>query len=489
MRFYKSVLMLATFIPGAAFAAADGGTALTIYNQNLALVKKTADFEFKPGINEIVFDEAARQMRPESAFIYGEGVKILEQNYDYAGINYINLLNANEGKKVLTVRVNPATGENIFERAELLTAEGGMPVLKFDYGIEANFPGRVVFDNIEAGMSGTPVFKAKAEADKAGKKTLHLAYLTSGLSWEADYVVRVNDDDKLFILGRAKITNNSGSDYDNVAVSLMAGEVNAVQAVMPRFYAKTALMNAMARGDTDAMESEAVIEAPTDVNGYYVYDVPQAATLKDGQMKQVSFVTAGDVKYRKRGEIISPLQFGNVRGSFKDVHPSVIYNFENTAENGLGMPLPAGKISFYDFDGKGVLQFVGENRIDNKATGQRLTVNVGKFFDVYAEGTISAGKEKGTRTLKQKTGNGCAVYEQAYTYELKFKVANTSAKERGIVLKQRLPGQSEIVKESLKGEEGDGNEYLWRFSVAPGSEKEVTAEVLRKVETRDCNIF
>ena len=67
----------------------------------------------------------ARQMRPESAFIFGDGVKILEQNYDYAGVNYMNMLSAFVGKEVKTVRTNPATGENIYENVTDIVEKSG----------------------------------------------------------------------------------------------------------------------------------------------------------------------------------------------------------------------------------------------------------------------------------------------------------------------------------------------------------------------------
>ena len=142
-------------------------TEITIYNQDLALIKKRQQVKLNKGINEVVFDEVARQMRPESAFIFGDGVKILEQNYDYAGVNYMNMLSAFVGKEVKTVRINPATGENIYEKAILLAADGMSPVLKFDYGIETNFPGRVLFDKVPLGLNSTPVLKAGEETAEA----------------------------------------------------------------------------------------------------------------------------------------------------------------------------------------------------------------------------------------------------------------------------------------------------------------------------------
>lgn len=281
-------------------AAGAPATEITIYNQDLALIKKRQQVKLNKGVNEVVFDEVARQMRPESAFIFGDGVKILEQNYDYAGVNYMNMLSAFVGKEVKTVRTNPATGENIYEKAILLAADGMSPVLKFDYGIETNFPGRVLFDKVPLGLNSTPVLKARAETAEAGEKELRLAYLTSGFSWEANYVAKVNDEKTLELLGRVSLSNSSGSAYDNVSVNLIAGDVNTVGAVLqPRMF-KRAMVNTMALGAAmDMAESAPVISAPQNLNGYYIYKIPQPTSLKDGQIKQVSFVNAPAVKYKK----------------------------------------------------------------------------------------------------------------------------------------------------------------------------------------------
>lgn len=68
------------------------------------------------------------------------------------------------------MRTNPATGENIYEKAILLAADGMSPVLKFDYGIETNFPGRVLFDKVPLGLNSTPVLKPGQKRRKREKK-------------------------------------------------------------------------------------------------------------------------------------------------------------------------------------------------------------------------------------------------------------------------------------------------------------------------------
>ena len=467
------------------WAAVNTSTEITIYNQDLALIKKSQSVPLKKGVNEIVFDEVARQMRPESAFIFGDGIKILEQNYDYAGVNYMNMLNANVGKEVKTVRANPSTGQNVYEKAILIAVDGATPVLQFDYGIETNFPGRVLFDKVPLGLNSTPVLKAKAEVQEDGDKPLYLAYLTSGFSWEANYVAKVNDDKTLELLGRVSLNNNSGSAYDNVKVNLIAGDVNTVsRVVMPRMMLMKST-NAMA----DSFAESAVVAAPEALGGYYMYQIPQPTSLKDGQIKQVSFVSAPKVTYLKEGTVFSTLSFGANKTSFENVNPSLICSFENIAGDGLGIPLPKGKISFYDYDKNGALQFVGEGTIDNKAEGQKIELKLGKFFDIYAEGNVADIQKINERKYKKSTTDTCVTVEQTNLYEVVYKVTNKAKFEANLILKQPMPSDAKIISESLKGEDGKGNLRVWKFKVAPGATQEIKVSLQSKFEQRDCGLI
>ena len=487
MKISAALLLTATFLAGNAQAAE---TEITVYNQNLALIKKNQTLNLNQGINEIVFDEVAQQLQPESAFIYGNGVRVLEQNYDYAGINYATMLNAVVGKKVKTVRQNPATGENIFEEAELIAADGQFPVLKFDYGIETNFPGRVLFENVPQELNSTPVLMAKIEAASSGKTDLGLAYLATGFSWDANYVARVNDDKTLSLLGRASISNNSGSGYDGATVNLIAGDVNKVyEQMQPRMFkgVRANLMYATANG-MDSFEEKAVIDAPSNLDGYYVYKVPGKTTLKNGQIKQVSFISAPEVKYEKEGVITSSLYFGADKNPpYKDVHPDVFYRFTNDKSEGLGMPLVRGKVSFYAPDDNGALQFIGENVIDHKAEGQKVSLQIGKSFDVYGHGVTTEIRKVDEVKYKKNPKQDCPTTATTYRYNVTYTTVNKGKNVAHIILKQALPFKAKIITESYKGQSGDGNVYEWHFSISAGQEFKINAEVENVIEKYGCD--
>ena len=484
---YSVMMMAAVSLFALETVAAE--TEISIYNQDLALIKKNQSVNLNQGVNEVVFDEVAQEFKPESAFVYGQGIRVLEQNYDYAGINYMTMLNANVGKVVKTVRQNPSTGANIYEKALLVAVDGATPVLKFDYGIETAFNGRVIFDEIPPELNSTPVLMAKVETMAAGDKNLNLAYLTGGFSWKANYVAKVNDEKTLSLLGRAAVTNNSGSGYENISVNLIAGEVNTVREYMARPMMKALSMsNRMVEGIEDSFAGAPMMEAPVSLDSYYVYKIPAKTSLKNGQMKMVSFLNAPKVDYKKENIISSSLYFNTGRSSYKDVHPIINYQFINEKNIGLGMPLPQGKISFYAYDDNGALQFIGENNIANTAEGQKVKVTIGKSFDIYADGAIEDIKSVNTSKYKLVAQQKCPTLATTYQYDVVYHVTNKGKHDADIVLKQPLNGKARIISESLKGQNGEGNSYEWRFELANGESQEIKVKVENVIEQTRCDL-
>ena len=186
---------------------------ISVYNRSLALVKDVRKVSLDSGENNIAFEGVAANIKP--------------QNYDYDLLNAENLAAKSVGETVKTVVTNPSNGENVFDKAEIISAGYGRPVLKFNYGVDPDFPGRLVYDKIPSGLRNKPTLVAKLISDKAENKDVSLAYLTNGISWKTNYVVNVADLNKLNMTGWVTINNESGVDYNNARVQLIAGDVNA----------------------------------------------------------------------------------------------------------------------------------------------------------------------------------------------------------------------------------------------------------------------
>ena len=101
---------------------------LSIYNNNLAFVRDTRRADLQKGANRLAFVGVSSQIRPETAMLWGGGIQVIEQNYNYNLINPLNILEGYVGKTVKTALYNEKTGETVYDQAEVLDASMGKPV-------------------------------------------------------------------------------------------------------------------------------------------------------------------------------------------------------------------------------------------------------------------------------------------------------------------------------------------------------------------------
>ena len=337
--YVKILLALGLLLPSSGSLAADKeiildkdksvDMAISIYNNSLGFVRDTREVMLEKGNNSVAFVGVADQIKPETAMLSGSGITVTEQNYNYNLLTPYNILNESVGQTVKTALYNEQTGQTVFNSAKIIDSNNGRPILQFDYGIETDFPGRIVYEKLPENLTARPTLDISLNNKTAGSKRLELAYLTSGISWKADYVAEVNGSNTLALNGWITLNNQSGTTYENAAVQLIAGSVNEVQPpVMPRMYglAMKAAVNDMAVAESAAAGASS--EAFAD---YYLYTLPARTTIKDNQSKQVSLFTKEKVRFVREYKLVSPLYAGlNMReNEFENANPQVTYKLNN----------------------------------------------------------------------------------------------------------------------------------------------------------------
>lgn len=456
---------------------------ISIYNNDLALVKEQRKVELKQGVNDIAFEGVASRIKPETALLDAPGIKVLEQNYDYDLLTANNIIDKSVGEKVKTVTVNPANGENIFDSAEIVSAAYGQPLLKFSYGIEAHFPGRLVFEKLPDSLRGEPTLIAKIDSGETAAKDISLAYLTGGIGWKTNYVAKVVSGEKLNLTGWVTINNESGADYNDAKVQLIAGDVNQVAnagGVRPL------MMMAKASRAMDSYAAAESAPASESLSGYHLYNLPLKTDIKDKQTKQISLLEKNDVAYKKEAYMRSPLYFNyNSAAEFKQVHPDMVYVLQNTEAGNLGLPLPSGIMRFYENDNDGSMQFIGENSISHVAKGEEMRLNLGSYFNVFVSGKI-AKISKLSENKTQGEGEVCATLTARYAYDAEVTFNNADLYEREVVFEQNIGGEAEVENESLKGSLKDAGTYVWKVTVPAEGKQKLTFRVVAPYKTRSC---
>ncbi len=438
--------------------------AVTIYNEDLALVKDRRRLELPIGGLDLAFRDVSARMQPETALLRGltEGanLQVIEQNFDFDLLTPGKLLEKYVGRPVGVIKVHPTTGEETEEEALVLSAAEGT-VLRMGDRIETGQPGRIVFREVPPTLRDRPTLVMKLDNGLAGPQELELSYLTAGLSWKADYVGELAaDDSHLDLTGWVTLNNTSGTAYRDAQLQLVAGDVNRVRdQPSPVMHKEGMRMMAAA---APMMEEEALFE-------YHLYSLARPTTIADNQSKQVALLAAQGIPARKElifkgNDYYYRAQQGEIGVKLK---ASVFLEIDNREEANLGMPLPKGVIRIYKQDARGQAQFVGEDRIDHTPKNETLRLKLGEAFDVTADKTQT--------DFVKLSGTGPWQYQFETAYRLRLR----NAKPEPVTVKVRepIPGDWKMLESSYPQEKVSANLAEWVIEIPAEGETVLTYRV------------
>ncbi|MBL7074105.1 DUF4139 domain-containing protein [candidate division KSB1 bacterium] len=431
-----------------AVLAQEKGVAITIYNQNLGLVKEVRPMFFKKGINEMKFQDVAAKIDPTSVHFKSltapEKVAILEQNYEYDLVSSSKLLN-----KYIDQEIKLYTEKGDLFRGKLLnsspkdvileTKDGGIQVISQENIRDINFP------QLPEGLITRPTLIWLLDCEKQGDHKAEVSYLTDGINWHTEYVAVVDKDDKNLELGGwVSIDNRSGATYQDAKVKLMAGEIHRVK---PKRYPRDRIL----------AESFAAKAAPQFVEKpffeYHLYTLQRKTTIKNNQIKQISLFPNAQVKTDKI------LTYDGAKDK-KSVRVNL--EFINSKKAGLGIPLPAGKVRVYKEDEDKSLEFIGEDKIEHTPKDEKVRVFVGKAFDVVGERIQTEYERKGKRAREEE-------------YEITLR--NHKDKDVNVVVVEHLYGDWKILSSSHTYRKKTSTEVEFPVTVQAGGEVKITYRV------------
>ena len=438
--------------------------AVTIYNEDLALVRDQRQVDLPLGPVDLALREVSARIRPETALLRSltrpGGLTILEQNFDFDLLTPHKLLEKYVGKEVQLVRTHPETGEDRYETARVLAANDGV-VLKIGDRIETGVPGRLVFPDVPANLRDRPTLVVSLDNMQAGQQTTELSYLTGGLGWRADYVAELNPEDTaLDLSGWVTLTNQSGTTYRNALLQLVAGDVNRVRDDM-RLRGDVAMEATMAKA-APQMSEEALFE-------YHLYTLQRPATIRDNQTKQVALLNAAGVAVHKEFRLQgNPYYYRGQQGDLgQKLKVGVFVEFDNRKKDNLGIPLPKGIVRVYKQDKLGRPQFVGEDRIDHTPENEKVRLKLGDAFDVTAN-----RKQTDFRKL---SGDSRYNYRFESAYEIKLKNARDEAVT--VTVAEPVPGDWRVLQESHPHTKASADTALWKIRVPAKGEAVLTYRV------------
>lgn len=439
-----------------AHAADDRQVTLTIYNSDLALVQEVRTLDLIAGRSQLEFKDVSASIRPETVSLTATGVSVVEQNFDFDLLTPEKLMEKAVGQQVQIVRINPGSGAQTAETATVLSVNDGV-VLKVNGKIEVlradSIPTRVIFDKVPESLRARPTLTVTVEADRTQRRETTLRYLTTGLSWKADYVALFDEKaGRLDLQGWITLTNRSGTTFEQADTQLIAGNINIVRGE-PRF-------DWQARQRQESMRAAGSDpSAKPPLADYYIYPLEHKTTVADQQTKQVSFLEATGIKARKSYRYEADW----FRSQEQPQHADVVVQFSNSKADGLGAPLPGGMTRVYIRDIEGKPKFVGENAIDHTPQGSALAIKTGEAFDITIQPTV-VSQSKASKTRSR--------------YAMQYLIRNARSEPSTVELVQSgLWRDGKVVSESLKSSRLDAYTLKWDVPVPANGESTLTFEV------------
>ncbi len=352
---------------------------VTIYNQNFGVVKDVRKLNITKGVSEIQIRGVAKLIDPTSVHIKFDGA-VIEQNYRYDLANMNVILDRYIDKEIMLV------GKESSFSGELMSYAGNQLVIKQKDGGIVMLPNyneyRLLAPSLPEGLISKPTLNWLVNSTKDGNHDVEISYQTQGLNWHTEYVALLNkDDSKLDMSAWISIENNSGAQYKNANLKLVAGDVNRVDDLNLRkaggLRAEMAYMDKV--GSEPQFEEKEFFE-------YHIYDLQRPTTISDKETKQVSL-------FETTGVPINKLFIYNSNGNnIENGKPEVFVEFINSAKSALGMPMPKGKVRLYKSDEKD-LEFIGEDLIDHTPKDEKVKLKVGEAFDIRIDEKIVSTKQ------------------------------------------------------------------------------------------------
>jgi hypothetical protein len=404
---------------------------LTVYNNDLALVSELRTLKLEPGEATVSLEDLPKQLIPSSVHLQGVTgeIEVLEQEFLYEPLRESALLKRFIGQEIeVRDQGNSYRGTLLgIDRGIILRERTGeVQIIKEPTGF--TLPRLPV-------MATEPRLNLLLSTDLWGEQQVWLSYLTHGLSWEASYTAVLNEN-RMALEGLVSIANSSGLSFKDARLRLVAGEPHRV--VERLGYAKAAMAEAAPPGPQFAEET---------AFEYHLYTLARPATIEDGRTKQLAFISAPDVRIERRYIYEGQIQDGILAK----------VDFLNSKLNGLGQPLPAGTVRFYQ-DGL----FIGEDRISHTPVDEQVSLTVGRAFDLVGERT----QVEHRRVAERK-------YRDTFLITLK----NHKEQDVTVEVIEHLQGDWTVLQSSPSYRKVDASTIAFEVPVNAGGEAQVSYTV------------
>lgn len=421
-------------------------TTISIFRNGLGLINTKFNKNLPNYKTIVLIDSIPNSLDPHSIFLNFDG-KILEQSVFLPRDNFRSLMEKFIGKEITFI-----SKENIQIKGILNSILGKTVFLKNDQStiVIPDATNYIMFVN---DMFFPPKETTHIEftiiPKKSGTNFFELCYLANNFSWECNYSIYLDEDEKFSsLMAWAIVYNNTNISFKSVKLYLVAGEISRVNYPPIGYSPKEMLAERSFRAENNQSfnESEKFFE-------YYTYPIPFTIDLQANQPKQFKILESNKVPVTKNYKI----EF--TEGSFqqkKQDNPLVSIKLENTDENNLGIPLPYGIANVYK-KFKGINTLIGQTKLNSTPKNESINLDIGKAFDVVFEVEQTKFKKISEKnyqvsynvTIRNHKNDEVPIqiiYNNNYPFELiKYSLEPTDITASSIIFAIKIPKNSSKV--------------------------------------------
>lgn len=455
-----SVTIYSRAIPGAVppelYRPVPGGNGWSANIPGYAVVRQKREMSLPQKQTELKFSDVASLIDPSTVSFTSvtapKETRVLEQNYLYDLVSRQALLQRYIGQDITVEQTSGNSVQNY--KGTLMSVDDGL-ILQTDGGkvIALNAYDNIRFPELPGGLMTKPTLVWQVETSKPGKQDIEISYETQGISWWADYNLiftpgKDANSGLVDLNAWVSIINQSGATYPNAALKLVAGEVGRAQSPVVPMMARDMRMKESMVASAPQFSEKAFAE-------FHLYTLQRKMTLPDRSTKQIELFPAV-----ARVPVVKQYVFEAAK------HPTnaaVTLEFQNAEAQGLGIPLPQGRVRVNQRDSDGSLEFVGEDTIRHTPRNEKVDITLGSAFDVVGERVLkNSSRDEARRTSRE-------------TYEITIK--NRKKEPIALTVREMLNGLESKIETKAEFTKKDAQTLEFPLKLKADAEEKITYTV------------
>ncbi len=354
-----------------------------------AIIRHDRSYDIEKGLRALRVADVAALIDPTTVTFSSldePRTRVMEQSFQFDLVSQAKLLLRYLGQRVT---VELPRGDHVDLAEGILLGVGDGLTLQMDDGsVQAiRSYGNIRFSQLPGGLITKPTLEWLLDSPSQGSQKTRISYETRGMTWWADYNIIYDESENcsMDLSAWVSIVNQSGADYDDAKLKLIAGDVNRAE---PRHPRRDVVYKLAMAEDSAGFVEKSFFE-------YHLYTLGRRTSLPDNSTKQIQLMPAARGIQCKKELVFAPTlnmpfygnqQFDQGYGRYGNGDVNVYLRFNNQKAQQLGIALPAGRIRVNQVDpADGSLEFIGEDVIDHTPRNEDVLIKMGNAFDVVGE--------------------------------------------------------------------------------------------------------